>query len=60
MRGLKIKLLLIVIISVFAFSAVAMFIEQTQTMMAGILGIEQMSQVVEISGNKDLSADVLA
>lgn len=60
MRGLKIKLLLIVIISVFTFSAVAMFIEQTQTMMAGILGIEQTSQAVEISGNKDLSADVLA
>lgn len=60
MRGLKIKLLLIVIISVFTFSAVAMFIEQTQTMMAGILGIEQTSQAVEVSGNKDLSADVLA
>ncbi|BDP81195.1 lysozyme family protein [Enterococcus faecium] len=60
MRGLKIKLLVVVLLSVFTFSAVEMVIEETQNMLAGILGIEQTSQTVEISGNKALSAEVLA
>lgn len=60
MRGLKFKLLVVVIVSAFTFSAVAMFIEETQNMLAGILGIEQTSQTIEVSGNKALSSEVLA